>query len=476
MPKILMAASEAMPFVKTGGLADVMGALPAELVRAGEEVAVVLPWYRDAKLASAPREAFRDLRITVGPTSFLVDIFETVELGVRCFLVSCPPLFDRAGLYGAAGSDFPDNHIRFAVYCRAVLGVMRHLFRPRILHCHDWQAALAPLFMRYTFAGDPTFFGVRVLFTIHNIGFQGIFPASALYDLGIPTALFLPNLLEFYGNLNLLMGGMYFSDWISTVSPTYAVEIQGDLGFGLQNFLRARSDRVSGILNGIDYDTWSPEKDRLIARNYSETDLSGKSACRQALLDRFRLRDRPGAPVVGVVSRLTDQKGFDLVAQIAAEMMREDLFLVVLGSGDASYEQMFRDIASAHPEKAAVHIGYDEALSHMIEAGADMFLMPSRYEPCGLNQMYSLHYGTPPIVRATGGLEDSVVSAPPQEATGFKFRDYSGAALLAAVRDAVGAFGDRPRWREMMRRGMRRDFSWAASAGEYAALYRKLLM
>jgi starch synthase len=477
MAKILMAASEATPFVKTGGLADVMGSLPAALVRRGHEVAVVLPWYRDTKLASAPAEVFRDLHITLGPSSFVVDIFETVELGVRCFLVSCPPLFDRPGLYGQAGQDFPDNHIRFGVCSRAVLDVIRHLFRPRILHCHDWQAALAPLFMKYTFAGDPTFFGIRVLFTIHNIGYQGLFPASALYDLGIPAALFRPNLLEFYGNVNLLMGGLYFSDWINTVSPRYAAEIQTDeFGFGLQRFLRARTDRVSGILNGVDYDTWDPEKDRLIACHYSADDLTGKAACRQALLDRFHLADRPEAPIVGVVSRLVDQKGFDLIAQVAGELLREDLYLVVLGSGEHVYEQMFRDLAAAHPDRVGVYIGYDESLSHTIEAGADLFLMPSRYEPCGLNQMFSLRYGTPPVVRATGGLDDSVIAEPPEEATGFKFQEYDGAALLAALRQAVAAFAEKRRWQQMMRRAMRQDFSWSASAGAYAALYRKLLV
>jgi len=477
MAKILMAASEGTPFVKTGGLADVMGSLPAALVRGGDEVAVVLPWYRDTKLPSAPAEVFRDLRITLGPAVFVVDIFDTVERGVRWFLVSCPQLFDRAGLYGAGGVDFPDNHIRFGVYSRAVLGVIRYLFRPRILHCHDWQASLAPIFMRQTFSGDPTFFGIRVLFTIHNIGYPGIFPASAMYDLGLSSALFRPGVLEYYGNINLLMGGMYSSDWISTVSPRYATEIQTDeFGFGLQNFLRARSDRISGILNGVDYDTWDPANDRFIVRNYSERDLSGKADCRRALLDRFHLPDRPEAPVVGIISRLVDQKGFDLVAQVADDLMRENLVLVVLGSGEPAYEQMFRGMAAANPDKAGVYIGYDEALSHAIEAGADMFLMPSRYEPCGLNQMFSLRYGTPPVVRATGGLDNSVVSEPPAEATGFKFHEYTGAALLSAVRQAVSAFADHSEWQQMMRRGMRQDFSWSASAGEYAALYRKLLI
>lgn len=476
MTRVLMAASEATPFSKTGGLADVMGALPAALQAAGEEVAVVLPWYRDTKLASSPNEVFRDLRISVGPNRFTVDLFETVERGVRFFLVACPPMFDRPGLYGSGGQDFPDNHIRFAVFSQAVLGAARYLFRPKILHCHDWQAALAPLFMRSTFAGDPTFFGIRVLFTVHNLGYQGIFPASTLYDLGIGQDVFRPGVLEFHGSVNLLMGGMYFSDAISTVSRGYAQEIQTDeLGFGLQTFLRARADRIFGIVNGVDYGDWSPENDRFITRNYSADDLSGKAACRRALLERFGLPPDKDAPVIGMVTRLVDQKGLDLIAQVASELVRENLLLTVLGSGEPAYEQMFRDLAAAHPDKVAAHIGYDETLSHMVEAGADMFLMPSRYEPCGLNQIYSLRYGTIPIVRATGGLDDTITSEPPDEATGFKFSAYSGAQLLAAVRAALAAFGDRPRWKEMMRRAMSQDYSWAKSASEYAALYRKLL-
>ena len=477
MAKILMAASEATPFSKTGGLADVMGALPAALQAAGEDVAVVLPWYRETKLASSPNEVFRDLRISVGPNNFVVDLFETVERGVRFFLVACPPLFDRAGLYGTAGHDFPDNHVRFAVYSHAVLGAIRHLFRPAILHCHDWQAALAPLFMRSTFAGDPTFFGIRVLFTIHNLGYQGIFPAAALYDLGLGPDLFRPNILEFFGNINLLMGGMYSSDALSTVSRGYAREIQTDeFGFGLQHFLRARSDRLYGILNGVDYGDWSPENDRFIARHYSADDLAGKAACRRALLERFRLpADRTDVPVIGMVSRLVDQKGLDLIAQVAGGLVREDLLLTVLGSGDPGYEEMFRRLAAAHPDKVAVEIGYDEALSHAVEAGADMFLMPSRYEPCGLNQIYSLRYGTIPIVRATGGLDDTITSEPAEEATGFKFGAYSGWELLAAVQQALAAFRDRPAWEAMMRRAMSKDYSWTRSASEYMALYRKLL-
>ena len=472
MARILMVAPEATPFAKTGGLADVIGALPAALHAAGEDVAVVMPWYRGVRLAGSPKEAFRDLRVFIGPREYRVNIFETVERGVTFYLVSCPPLFDRAGLYGERSVDYPDNHIRFGVFCRAALDVARHLFLPDILHCHDWQSALAPIYLRYAFTGDPTFLGMRVLFTIHNLGYQGLFPPEALHDLGLGDDIFQPNVLEFFGRVNLLMGGLHFSDAINTVSRGYAREIQTpEFGFGLDAFLRARAGRLSGILNGVDYQEWSPQMDVNIARNYSAADLQGKSVCKRALLEQLHLP--PGdltKPVIGMVSRMVNQKGFDLLAEAADDLLAEDILLAVLGSGEPAYEKLFRDLAAAHPGKVGVQIGYDNALAHRIEAGADMFLMPSYYEPCGLNQIYSLRYGTVPIVRAVGGLEDTI-----DDTTGFKFDDYTGTALLAAVRHALDVFADRPRWREMMRRGMRQDFSWDYAASQYAALYRSLL-
>ncbi len=420
MARVLMVAPEATPFAKTGGLADVIGALPAALHAGGQQVAVVLPWYRSVKLAGSPKEAFRDLRVTLGPHEYRVNIFETVERGVTFYLISCPPLFDRAGLYGEKSKDYPDNHIRFGVFCRAALDVMRHLFLPEILHCHDWQSALAPIFLRYAFAGDPTFHGIRTLFTIHNLGYQGLFPPEALFDLGLGHDVFQPDVLEFFGRVNLLMGGMHYSDAINTVSRGYAREIQTpEFGFGLDKFLLARADRVSGIVNGVDYREWSPEKDVNIARAYSATDLRGKPVCKRALLEQLGLPTGDLAkPALGIVSRMVSQKGFDLLADVAEELLAEDVLLAVLGSGEPKYEKLFRDLAVKHPDRVGVRIGYDDALAHRIEAGADMFLMPSQYEPCGLNQIYSLRYGTVPIVRAVGGLDDTI-----DDTTGFKFHE-----------------------------------------------------
>jgi len=472
MARILMVAPEATPFAKTGGLADVIGALPAALHAAGEKVAVVMPWYRGVRMATSPREAWRDLRIPLGPRTFTASIFETVERGVTFYLVSCPVLFDRPGLYGERSVDYPDNHIRFGAFCRAALDVARHLFLPDILHCHDWQSALAPIYLRYAFSGDPTFLGVRVLFTIHNLGYQGLFPPEALLDLGVGHDVFTPGVLEFFGRVNLLKGGIYFSDFINTVSRGYAREIQTPaLGFGLDGFLKARSNRLSGIVNGVDYSEWNPETDVHIARNYSVNDLAGKAVCKRALLEQLGLpTGNLNRPLIGMVSRMVDQKGFDLLMDVADALLSEDLALAILGSGEPAYEKFFSDLAAAHTDRVGVRIGYDEALSHRIEAGADMFLMPSQYEPCGLNQIYSLRYGTVPIVRAVGGLDDTI-----DETTGFKFHEYTGAALLAVIRQALKTWSVPPAWREMMRTGMRMDFSWEKAAGEYAALYREML-
>ncbi|HEV2691148.1 MAG TPA: glycogen synthase GlgA [Bryobacteraceae bacterium] len=466
---ILMVASEATPFAKTGGLADVLGGLPAALAAHGEHVAVVMPAYRANVYPDAPREAYRNLGIPLGP-GLSVDINQTIDRGVTFYFIHCPPLFDRAGIYGE-GWDYADNYLRFAVLSMAALGVSRYLFRPDIIHTHDWQAGLVPVYIREHFDLDPTFSGVKVLFTIHNAGYQGIFGPEILPLIALDPRLFNPEQLEFFGKVNYLKGGIAWSHAVSTVSKAYAREIQTpEYGFGLDGFLRKHAP-IHGIVNGVDYSEWSPEHDPYIASNYSIDDLSGKAACKRALLAEFGLPGQANSqPLIGIVSRFARQKGFDLIADIAATLLEEDLSLVVLGSGEAEFESLFSDLATVRPDKVGVRTGYDNALAHRIEAGADMFLMPSRYEPCGLNQIYSLRYGTVPVVRATGGLDDTI-----DEETGFKFRDYTGSALLGAIRSALEAYQDLDRWAAMMRRGMRKDFSWSAVAKEYLALYRQLL-
>jgi starch synthase len=465
-----MVSSEAAPFAKTGGLADVVGALPLALTEYGDEAAVVLPRYGTIDLKSA-RRVWDRLDIHFGPDSYRTTIYQ-VPAPYPVYLIDCPPLYDRKGLYGDSGLDYPDNHIRFAVFARAALGVARHLFRTDIFHCHDWQSGLLPAYLRTTFATDPTFLGCRTLFTIHNLGYQGLFPKTAITDVALDSAVFHPGGLEFYGQVSYIKGGIRFADALSTVSPTYAREIQTpEYGFGLDGALRGRAADLTGILNGVDYQEWSPELDPHLPANYSVDDLSGKVACKRELLAEFGLpMEAMGRPLLGIVSRFTRQKGTDLIAQAAADIVGLDAYLVALGSGEREYEDFFTRMEQEFPGRIAARIGFDNGLAHRVEAGADIFLMPSRYEPCGLNQIYSLKYGTVPVVRATGGLDDTI-----EEGTGFKFVEYTAQAMLGAIGDAVTAFADAPGWKAMMLRGMQKDFSWKTSAAAYAALYRRLL-
>ncbi len=463
-----MVASEAAPFAKTGGLADVLGSLPAALVRLGDEVAVVLPRYRNIEITPADR-LLDNLPVRIGPHTYPVAIDQIVRQGVRYFFVDCPPLYDRAGLYNEGGVDYPDNHIRFAALSRAAIGVARRLFLPDVFHAHDWQASLVPVFLRENLAGDPTFFHSRCVFTIHNLGYQGNFPGAALADLGLDRALFHIGGLEFFGRLSFLKAGIVWADAVTTVSPTYAREIQTpEFGFGVDGLLRSQASKLTGILNGVDYVEWNPETDPHVASHYSAADLSGKRAAKMALLEELNLPLDLGRPLIGIVSRFAHQKGIDLVAEIAPSLAAENVALAALGSGDKPLESAFLALAQLRPDRFAVRIGYDDGLAHRMEAGADMFLMPSRYEPCGLNQIYSLRYGTVPIVHATGGLEDTV-----DEETGFKFSGYSPANLAVAVGKALAAFEDREAWSERMRLGMAKDFSWDASAAQYRRLYRQ---
>ncbi len=465
-----MVSSEAAPLAKTGGLADVVGSLPSALKAFGDEVAVVIPRYGGIDVSRA-RRVYDDLNIYLGGVLYPTSVYQGAE-EFPLYLVDCPPLFNRKGFYGESGLDYPDNYIRFAVFSRAAIAVARFLFRPDLFHCHDWQAGLVPVYLRQAFATDPTFLGVKTLFTIHNLGYQGLFPASVLPEISLDQSVYRPDGLEFFGQIALIKGGIMFSDAINTVSPTYAREIQTpEQGFGLDGALRSRASVLTGILNGVDYRDWSPDVDRLIPANFSADDLSGKAACKRALIAEFGLpAGAMDAPLIGIVSRFTSQKGTDLVAEAAPQIVGAGAYLVALGNGEPQYEENLSRLAVEFPGRIAVKIGFDNGLAHRVEAGADMFLMPSRYEPCGLNQIYSLRYGTIPIVRATGGLDDTI-----DEGTGFKFKDYSAASLVVAVRSAVSVYTDREAWQEMMRRAMRRDYSWRASAAAYSDLYRRLL-
>src|SRR5215472_16924133 len=439
-----MVSSEAAPLAKTGGLADVVGALPAALRGCGDDVAVVIPRYGFIDLKGM-RRVWNDATVFLGPARYDAAIYQAPEQ-FPLYLVDCPPLYDRKGFYGEGGVDYPDNHIRFAVFARAALTVAHRLFRADILHCHDWQAGLVPAYLRTTFGLDPTFLGVKTLFTIHNLGYQGLFPRTALAEVALDGRVFRPDGLEFFGRVSYIKGGIAFAGALNTVSPTYAREIQTpELGFGLDGALRARSDVLHGILNGVDYREWNPETDPLIPARYSAEDLTGKLICKAQLLTEFGLpASAMDNPLIGIVARFTPQKGVDLIAEVVGEIVDEGFCLVAVGTGEPEYEDFLRGLAAAHPDRIGVRVAFDEGLAHRIEAGAELFLMPSRYEPCGLNQIYSLRYGTVPVVRATGGLDDTI-----DEETGFKFTEYSGEALLDAVRAAVQAFESRDAWRRM---------------------------
>lgn len=471
--KILFVASEGLPYSKTGGLADVIEALPRALQAMGHEIAVLLPRYRGNKVAST---LVSSVSVTLGEKMRFPAIGEGAAVkGIRYFFVDDPPFFDRPQLYGDKSGDYPDNAERFAEFSRAAIEFAKRVWLPDVIHCHDWQSALVPVFLRTQHASDPAVRSLPVILTIHNLGYQGLFAPAAMKAIGLPDTLFTMDGLEFYGKVNYLKGGLIFADYLTTVSRRYAKEIQTpEYGWGLEGVIRNRGDRLVGILNGVDYGVWSPEADTLIAQNYSVHNLDGKKACKKDLLASFKLPDENlDRPLMGIVSRFVDQKGFDLIAQAAGDLMKENIALAVLGSGEPAYEKLFKGMAEKYSTRVGVKIGYDDTLAHKIEAGADIFLMPSRYEPCGLNQIYSLRYGTVPVVRATGGLDDTVqnFSAKTQQGTGFKFEEYEGSALLGSIRAALKANRDPKVWRTIQANGMGKDFSWKASAATYVALY-----
>jgi starch synthase len=474
---IAFAASECVPFSKTGGLADVVGALPRALASLGHQVSVYLPLHRQTRLAD-PQRVVRSITVPFDDKyRFCSVVMAGSAAGVRVYFVDYPPYFDREALYGTSAGDYPDNAERFALFSRAVLEASKILGVPHVFHCHDWQSALLPVMLRTLYAEDPALRDVATVFTIHNMGYQGLFPPDILPLLMLPWDLFTISKMEFFGQINFLKGALVFADFITTVSRKYSQEIQTtEYGFGLEGVLRNRAATVTGILNGVDYDEWSPQTDKFAVAKYSVQDLSAKQKCKQDLLNAFGVANAdPKLPVIGIVSRFAAQKGFDLIAQIMDRLAREEMIVVALGAGDKPYEEMFQRLNKQFPNKIAVKVAYDNAIAHKIEAGADMFLMPSKYEPCGLNQIYSLKYGTVPIVRATGGLDDTIEpwDARTGKGTGFKFSEYTGEALLATIKQALLDYRDQSSWQTLMRNGMGRDFSWGASAREYGKIYER---
>ena len=477
---IVFAASECVPFAKTGGLADVVGALPPELVKLGHEVTVYLPLYAGVRrqIKGELKYAVRSITIPFEYYNRFAGIVDGGKrAGVQYYFIDCPKLFDREGLYGTAEGDYPNNWERFGLFCRAVLEAAKLLGVPDVFHVHDWQAALIPVYLRTTYDSDPLLKNAGVVLTIHNAAYQGAFQPATTERLLFPWEIFTMDKLEQFDNFNFLKGGLVYSDILTTVSRKYAEEIQTpEFGNQLDSVLRGRAAVLRGILNGVDYAQWNPATDANLVAHYTPENLAGKRECRADLLRAFGLEQvKDSTPVIGIVSRFALQKGFDLVEQIAGRLSELDVAVVALGSGEPVYEKFFRDWAFWNKANVAVRIGYDDALAHKIEAGADMFLMPSLYEPCGLNQIYSLKYGTVPVVRATGGLDDTIEEWDPKQGTGtgFKFKGMRAEGLRDAIDRALAAFEDKEGWKKLMLNGMARNYSWEQPTREYTAVYEE---
>lgn len=482
--RILFVSAEVVPFAKTGGLADVAGAIPNALRALGDDAAVIMPYYQTARQKFADRVADTGLRLSapVGGETHTAALLRTTLPGsdVPVYLVDHPPFYDRPQLYGTPAGDYPDNAERFIFFSRAVLAAARALnWPPDIYHCNDWQTALVPVYLRAAHSADRFYHNSRSILTIHNLAYQGLFPREAFALTGLDWSHFTWRELEFYGKLNLLKGGLVNADALTTVSRRYAKEIQTqEYGCGLEGVLADRSAHLHGILNGIDYTVWNPATDPHLPARYGPDDLAGKAVCKRKVqeLSGLPLRD---VPLLGIVSRLDEQKGLDLVAAILPDLVRLDTQFVLLGTGKQDLQDLFADLGKRYPRHIGVHLTFSNELAHQIEAGCDMYLMPSRYEPCGLNQLYSLKYGTAPIVRKTGGLADTITNCTPTSlskgtANGFSFETYSAPALLHTVRRALRLYSDQRAWRRLIQTGMRQDWSWNKSAREYHALYAKV--
>jgi starch synthase len=483
---ILMVSAEAHPFAKVGGLADVLGALPKALAGLGHQVKIALPYYKavkDKHLEARVVPGLERVEVNLGSSRRVAAVRTACLPGspVEVLLIENDDLFGRDGIYTdpATGKDFPDNAERFVSFSRAVLKALEAMpWRPDVIHCHDYQTGLIPAWLKTSLAGDQRFRDTGTVYTIHNLAYQGVYPLEVGSMAGLPKDLTQPmGPLEFYGKLNMMKAGIVFSDIITTVSPTYAREIQtAEFGSGLDGVLRSRSADVVGILNGADYEVWDPSIDALLPRKYTREDMEGKTVCKRDLCKRLGLKADGSTALVGMVSRMVDQKGFDIVVEAMDALTGLGVSLAVLGTGDKKHSDALSAYARRLPGRISVTIGFSEELAHLIEAGCDMFLMPSKYEPCGLNQLYSMRYGTIPVVRKTGGLADSVRDTDRGDtSTGFVFADYTARALVAAMERAVKAFARKDQWKALVARAMAEDFSWGRSARTYQEVYSAML-
>jgi starch synthase len=482
--QIVFAASECAPWARTGGLGEVVRALPRQLASMGHKVAVYVPYYRQvreqaAETHSEKRYAIRSITIPFQYYSRFAAVLDGgVHDGVQMYFVDCPELFDREALYGTVSGEYQDNWERYGLFCRAVLEATKQLGVPDLFHVHDWQTALLPVYLRTLYYYDPVLRNRGAVLTIHNAGYQGRYPAATVERLLFPWDIYTPERAEHFGQFNFLKGGIVYTDRLTTVSPRYAEEIQTpEFGQTLDSLLRKRAGDLTGILNGVDYHQWNPSNDGNIAAHYTPENLAGKAECRRDLLHAFGAGHvDESTAVLGMVTRLTTQKGIDMIDQIAEPLMRENVALVALGNGEEYYENLLRSLATKFSGRIMVRIGYDPTLAHKVEAGSDMFLMPSKYEPCGLGQIYALKYGTVPVVRATGGLDSTVEEWNPETrtGTGFKFRGYEPGDFLGAIQRALGVFLDKAAWQTLMRNGMAQDHSWAGPAAEYVEVYEQV--
>ena len=478
--QILMVFSEIAPFAKTGGLADVGGALPRALSDLGCKVHLVMPFYnRYLEELNTEAPLVENLPVTFGSQVVSADVYQgKLTDAIDIYFIRRDEFFDRTYLYGTPRGDYFDNFHRFTYFCRAALALWPAVqIQPDVVHCHDWQCGLIPAYLKFLY-GDEDYWAETVsMFTIHNLAYQGRFGAELYPITGLPASFFNISGMEFWGAMNFMKAGIVCADVITTVSPRYSKEIQTEeYGHGLEKVLQIHRRKLHGIINGADYETWNPENDPYIAANYSKGNLDGKRICKLDLLREAKLPERlMNRPLLGVISRLADQKGFDLLVAVMEKLVAEDLGLVILGLGAENYHTLLTELANRYPARVAVKLEFDERLAHKIEAGADIFLMPSLYEPCGLNQLYSLRYGTVPVVRATGGLYDTIHPFDPKkgEGVGFRFIKYEPSELWDAIKTAIDLFYKTEIWQQIMSNGMAEDFSWQSSARHYLNLYEK---
>ncbi len=474
---ILFISPEVFPFAKTGGLADVVGALPEAIAKKGHKASTIMPLYQLVKKNGFKPVMFKkNISLRINNREEFFNLLLLKHNGVDVYFIEKNEYYDREFLYGTPQGDYQDNAFRFGFYAKAILASIPYIGRQDVFHCNDWQSGLVPLYIKAHHKDDPLFNNVKVLFTIHNMAYQGLFIKDVVPYLDISWDLFNQAGVEFWDKLSFMKAGIVFSDAISTVSKGYSKEILiSEFGCGLDGLLKSREKDLYGIVNGVDYSVWNPAVDQFIAKKFNEKDLKGKIECKKDLAKSFEIKYNANRPIIAMITRLAEQKGIDLVVNIMKDILKDSDF-VILGFGDEKYNNIFKDLAKKYKGKVGVSIKFDNALSHKMEAGADMFLMPSRYEPCGLNQMYSLKYATVPVVRAVGGLDDTIqnFNSSTKKGNGFKFKDATNEALLGAIKEAVAVFKSKKLWDELLKNCVACDFSWESSAEQYLKLYKNL--